>query len=183
MDPNETKPITLKTIGSGTTSGSLSVMYVLAVVLLLLGSLVIVALMFVPPDWRDLLGSEPNGQVYVPGSQPGFVPLSADAGLDEPAGVYPLERGRYRVVIVAYNWEFEPKEIRLPLGAEVEFVARSDQDYHGVAIANTDVVFQLFPNHASRVRYVFDRPGEYPFVCAEYCGAGHLAMSGKIIVE
>jgi cytochrome c oxidase subunit II len=29
----------------------------------------------------------------------------------------------------------------------------------------------------------FDRPGEYPMICHEYCGIAHHTMSGKIIVE
>ena len=29
----------------------------------------------------------------------------------------------------------------------------------------------------------FEEPGEYDFVCHEYCGVGHHTMAGKLIVE
>lgn len=175
-------PASPKPPNTGGVDNSLSFMYVVAALLLLVGFVVIVIMMFVPSDWRSFAGGSGEA-VYVPGSEPGFTPISPDAALTEPPGVYPLERGRYRVVLVAYNWEFDPKEIRLPVGAEVEILARSDQDYHGIAIAGTDMLVQLFHNQVVRLNYTFDQPGVYPFLCAEYCGAGHAAMTGSIIVE
>jgi cytochrome c oxidase subunit 2 len=65
----------------------------------------------------------------------------------------------------------------------VDFVARSSQDYHGFAIANTDIILELFHNQVARARYTFTQPGEYLFVCSAYCGAGHATMTGKVIVE
>jgi cytochrome c oxidase subunit 2 len=29
----------------------------------------------------------------------------------------------------------------------------------------------------------FDKPGEYLFICHEYCGLAHQTMAGKVIVE
>ena len=31
--------------------------------------------------------------------------------------------------------------------------------------------------------FTFDRPGEYPIACNEYCGVAHHMMVGKLIVK
>lgn len=159
---------------------ALSAMYVIAAVGMFVGFLVIVALMFVPSDWRSMFEDR---EVYVPGAMEGYTLRSRPAVLGERPGVSEVAPGKFRVVLVAYNWEFVPNEIRLPAGAEVEFVARSGQDYHGLAIIGTPIVMSLLQNEIAEAHHTFTEPGEYLFVCSEYCGAGHATMAGKIIVE
>jgi cytochrome c oxidase subunit 2 len=40
----------------------------------------------------------------------------------------------------------------------------------------------VLPGQISKLTHRFDKPGEYNYVCHEYCGAGHAAMFGKITV-
>jgi cytochrome c oxidase subunit 2 len=54
---------------------------------------------------------------------------------------------------------------------------------HGFKIENTNVNVMLLPGQVSKVTAHFDKPGTYVFICHEYCGIGHQAMSGKLIVE
>ncbi|MDR0788550.1 MAG: hypothetical protein LBG44_11915 [Gemmatimonadota bacterium] len=156
----------------------LGVMYVLAAAALLFGSLVSVLLVFLPRG-----ESMASDDVYTPGSIEGFRPL-VDAVLDvEPTGVTRMGENRFRVVMEAFNWGFLPEEIRVPAGAEVVFRARSVQDFHGLAIAGTDIILSLRGNEIAEAVHTFTEPGEYTFICADYCGAGHASMIGKIIVE
>ena len=41
----------------------------------------------------------------------------------------------------------------------------------------------LVPGYISQFTTVFTRAGNYLIVCHEFCGNGHDAMSGRIIVE
>jgi cytochrome c oxidase subunit 2 len=41
----------------------------------------------------------------------------------------------------------------------------------------------LLPGLVSSATATFSQPGEYLFVCHEYCGLAHHAMTGKVIVE
>jgi cytochrome c oxidase subunit 2 len=86
-------------------------------------------------------------------------------------------------VLISYNWSFRPREIRIPAGSEVTFRLRSDEDYHGIAIIGTPIVMSFEQNEIKEVTHIFEEPGEYPFVCTEYCGAGHASMAGMVIVE
>jgi heme/copper-type cytochrome/quinol oxidase subunit 2 len=156
-------------------------MYVLAAIALLAGGLLVAALMFVPSDWRELFASDADA--YVPGSGPAFEPLGQVSELTEPAGLRELEPGRYLAVIKAYNWAFDPNEIRVPVGSEVTFRAHSVDDYHGMALIGTDVLISLGQSQVSEASHVFNERGEYLWVCAEYCGAGHVNMMGTVIVE
>ena len=121
--------------------------------------------------------------VYVPGAGPQFTPTTTESSEIEPAGVTEIEPGKYVVVLHAYNWSFDPKEIRVPAGSEVQFRAYSMQDYHGLAITGTDVLLDLLPTEVAVANHTFTTPGEHLFVCSVYCEEGHVGMQGKIIVE
>ncbi len=156
----------------------LGIMYVFAAAALLIGSLVIVALIFVPRD-----GGASGDEVYTPGSIEAFRPLAEAALLVEANGVTQTGPSSYRVVMEAFNWGFDPAEVRVPAGAEVTFRAYSSQDFHGLAIAGTKVFLSITRHEIAEATHTFTEPGEYPFICSDYCGAGHASMVGRIIVE
>jgi cytochrome c oxidase subunit 2 len=46
----------------------------------------------------------------------------------------------------------------------------------------------VIPGQITRVTQTFDEPGEYKFVCHEFCGlaneqVGHHSMFGRVVVE
>jgi cytochrome c oxidase subunit II len=98
-------------------------------------------------------------------------------------GVVEVGPGRYEVRMTSQIWAFAPSEIRVPAGATVTFVATSKDVIHGLLIHRTNVNIMLIPGQISRVTARFDEPGEYPFVCHEYCGIAHHTMWGRVIVE
>jgi cytochrome c oxidase subunit 2 len=87
------------------------------------------------------------------------------------------------VVIVGRIWQFTPNEIRVPAGSEVTFIATSRDVVHGFKVQGTPINMMLVPGQVSTLTTRFDRPGEYLFVCHEYCGTGHHVMFGRVIVE
>jgi heme/copper-type cytochrome/quinol oxidase subunit 2 len=163
------------------TGNPLGAMYLLAAVLMFVATLVIVVMMFVPAGGRNRIDPD---EAYVPGSLPGFQPLNRAGEIVAAApGTREIAPGRYLVTMSAYNWEFHPREIRVPVGSEVTFRATSMEDYHGIAIIGTDVILSLTQQEPAEATYTFTERGEYLFVCSEYCGAGHAAMQGYVIVE
>ena len=101
---------------------------------------------------------------------------------DQP-GVREIAPGRYEAVIVAFAWAFQPREIRVPAGAEVTFLATSTDVIHGLHIEGTRVNMMLIPGQVARNTYTFRVPGRHLLLCHEFCGAGHHIMSGEVIVE
>jgi cytochrome c oxidase subunit II len=108
--------------------------------------------------------------------------IAQTAPFDEP-GVRELAPDRYEVAMVASVFQFTPNEIRVPAGARVTFSLTSRDVIHGLKIEGTPVNVMVIPGQISEVSATFDEPGEYLFVCHEYCGAGHHVMYGKVIVE
>ena len=90
---------------------------------------------------------------------------------------------RYEVRMVGQIWSFTPNEIHVPVGSTVTFVATSRDVVHGFMIHGANVNVMLLPGQIARVTARFDRPGEYPFICHEYCGIAHQTMWGKVVVE
>ena len=90
--------------------------------------------------------------------------------------------GRYEVQMVARMWAFDPPEVRLPPGAEVDLYLSALDVTHGVYIEHTNVNLMAVPGAVNAARVRFDKAGEYRVICHEYCGVAHQNMQGKIIV-
>ncbi len=98
-------------------------------------------------------------------------------------GLRELAPGKYEAYILAQIWTFVPGEIRVPAGSEVTFYVTSKDVQHGFRIQDTNLSFMVLPGQISKMTHRFEEPGEYVFVCHEYCGVGHHTMAGKLIVE
>lgn len=98
-------------------------------------------------------------------------------------GVTQIGPNHYQAAIVAQMFSFIPPEIRVPAGAQIDFVATSADVIHGFQIEGTRVNMMLIPGQIARATYTFAEPGEHLLICHEYCGSGHHTMAGRIIVE
>jgi cytochrome c oxidase subunit 2 len=97
-------------------------------------------------------------------------------------GVRLLAPGRVQVTQVATAFVFRPSDVRVPVGAEVEFYLTASDVIHGYQIEKTNLNAELIPGQVSRMRYTFDEPGVYRVTCNEYCGIGHHTMLGTVTV-
>ncbi len=88
----------------------------------------------------------------------------------------------YEVHLVAKMWAFDPPEIRLPPGADVDLYLSALDVTHGLYIEHTDVNLMAVPGAVNATRVHFDHEGVYDMICHEYCGTGHQNMMGKIII-
>ena len=98
-------------------------------------------------------------------------------------GVKQIAPGQYEIRMLAQIWAFAPAEIRVPAGSTVHFWVTSKDVVHGLFIPRTNVNVMVLPGQIAHVEARFDRPGEYPVICHEYCGIAHHTMAGKVIVE
>jgi cytochrome c oxidase subunit 2 len=94
-----------------------------------------------------------------------------------------LDDSTYQVYMTAQMWSFEPTEIYLPVGAEVDLYLTTKDVVHGLAILNKNVNMMAVYGGINKTTVRFDEPGVYPIVCHEYCGSGHQNMMSEIIVN
>ena len=85
--------------------------------------------------------------------------------------------------VIASQFKFEPATISVGEGDTVRLRLRSADRTHGIGIKAFRVK-ALIPKVADAVtvEFVADRAGTFDITCSEYCGTGHQAMKGKLIV-
>ena len=99
-------------------------------------------------------------------------------------GVFEVGPNRYEAVVVAFEGGFDPSEMRFPVGAEVSFRVRSVDLVHGFLIEGTAIEFEIDPiEPGAGDPHLRGGRGIRPLLCHIYCGGGHPAMLGTVIVE
>jgi cytochrome c oxidase subunit 2 len=89
----------------------------------------------------------------------------------------------YQVFAVAQMWQFQPSEMYIPVGSEVDFFVTSRDVVHGFNIAQKNVNMMAVPGAINKTTVKFDKPGVYDIICHEYCGIGHQNMRARVIVN
>lgn len=105
-----------------------------------------------------------------------------DKAYTEPK-VTKLDDSTYQVYAVAQMWQFEPSEIYIPVGSEVDFFVSSKDVVHGFNIAEKNVNLMAVYGNINKTTVKFDKPGVYKITCHEYCGVGHQNMQAQVIVN
>lgn len=108
--------------------------------------------------------------------------LPYDKAYSEPK-VEKLDEKTYQVFAVAGMWQFEPSEIYVPVGAEVDFYLTSKDVVHGFNISEKNVNMSAIYGAITKSTVKFDKPGVYDIVCHEFCGVGHQNMHAQVIVN
>ena len=121
-------------------------------------------------------------QVPVPEQRVDPNTVAQMAPFAEP-GLRELAPGKYEAYILAQTWAFMPNQIKVPAGSTVTFYITSKDVQHGFSLEETNVNVMVLPGQVSRLTARFDTPGEYRFICHEYCGLGHHTMYGTVVVE
>jgi cytochrome c oxidase subunit II len=122
--------------------------------------------------------------IHLPGAHGTVDPVNVrqTPPFDQP-GVREIGPGEYEAVLIGRAWQFEPNEIRVPVGSRVNFTATTIDVIHGLNVEGTRLNMMLIPGQISHNSIRFEQPGEYLIICHEYCGINHHTMFGKVIVE
>ncbi len=108
--------------------------------------------------------------------------LPYDKAYTEPK-VNKLGDSLYQVFSVAAMWQFQPSEIYIPVGSEVDFYLTSKDVVHGFNIAQKNINMMAVYGAINKTTVKFDKPGVYDIICHEYCGIGHQNMRAQVIVN
>ncbi len=122
--------------------------------------------------------------LYAKGKYKTDVPecLPYDKAYTEPR-VNKLDEKTYQVFSVASMWQFQPSEIYIPVGSEVDFYLTSKDVVHGFNISEKNINMMAVYGAINKTTVKFDKPGVYDIVCHEYCGVGHQNMRAQVIVN
>ena len=108
--------------------------------------------------------------------------LPYDKAYEQPK-VVKLDEKTYQVYAVAQMWQFQPSEVYIPVGSEVDFYVTSKDVVHGFNIAEKNVNLMAVYGNIIKSTVKFEKPGVYKITCHEYCGVGHQNMQAQVIVN
>ncbi len=104
--------------------------------------------------------------------------------------VAPAEALEVSVTAERWMWTFtygngtvSVNELRVPRGKPVKLVMSSKDVIHSFFVPELRVKKDAVPNSYTTLWFEATEPGEATIECTEYCGAGHSAMLGKLIVQ
>lgn len=98
--------------------------------------------------------------------------------------------GALRVHVVAKQWMWQfvypsgassEAELHVPVGEPVELVLTSRDVIHSFYVPAFRLKQDLVPGRVTSLWFTATAPGAYDILCAEYCGAGHSRMRGRVI--
>jgi cytochrome c oxidase subunit 2 len=101
------------------------------------------------------------------------------------SGIKQTGPSAYNVYVMGRAWSWTPgtgTPITLPAGSHVTFYVTSGDVLHGFEVQGTSINLTAIPGVVGHISYTFDKPGTYYIICNEYCGVGHQAMIGKIVI-
>ena len=86
------------------------------------------------------------------------------------------------VKVVARKFVFLPSEIPVRVGETILLELTSPDIVMGFYAPELSLRTVIIPNEVARLRFTASKAGTFPFVCDVFCGDGHEAMSGRIVV-
>lgn len=81
------------------------------------------------------------------------------------------------IIVDAKRFEFTPSVIKVKEGERIKLKLNNIDMEHSISIPELEIDI-----HGEGV-FVADKKGEFEFYCHTYCGSGHEAMKGVLIVE
>jgi cytochrome c oxidase subunit 2 len=85
------------------------------------------------------------------------------------------------VYLMAQMWRWFPA-IQLEAGKSYTLHLSALDVNHGFSLYPANINFQVVPGYDYGLRITPNNPGEYRIICNEFCGIGHHAMLGRIVV-
>ena len=110
--------------------------------------------------------------------------LGAAAGAATLAlGLGAFAQAKPRVVKVsAKRFKFTPETITLKKGEPVTFELTTQDVFMGMNVPDFAVRSDIVPGKTTKMSFTPDKAGTFVFLCDVFCGDGHEAMSGKLVV-
>lgn len=115
-------------------------------------------------------------QAWVETANPQTVHISGEF-IESNLGSALESDGSVTLRALGQQFSFTPQCMVVPTDTPVTIRATSADVVHGLLVTHTNVNTMLVPGYVSILPVKFDKPGEYPMPCQEFCGMGHEVRS------
>ncbi len=87
------------------------------------------------------------------------------------------------IQITAKRFVYTPKDITVKKGVPVVLEFTSLDRLHGFSCPGLGIRTDIPPHKVTRLRFLPQKAGTFPFHCDNFCGSGHEGMAGTITVK
>ena len=87
------------------------------------------------------------------------------------------------IYVEAYQFGYDPNEIRLKTGDHVRFHVSTRDVGHGFRIPELNINIGALPGKPGVQEFTATAPGTYSWFCNIPCGKGHKDMKGMLIID
>jgi len=87
------------------------------------------------------------------------------------------------IQIMAKRFVYSPKDITVKKGLPVVLEFTSLDRLHGFSCPDLGIRSDVPPGKVTKLRFVPQKVGTFPFHCDNFCGSGHEGMTGTITVK
>lgn len=98
-----------------------------------------------------------------------------------------VAEGAVEIDAVGRQWFWRLSRSEVEAGTTVIFNVTTEDVNHGLGIYDNDLRLlaqtQAMPGYRNKLKYTFDKPGEYKLMCLEYCGLSHHVMIASFNVK
>ncbi len=101
----------------------------------------------------------------------------------------PADSMEVYVTGLSFGWQFtytngvlSGSDLVVPAGRPVKLLMQSRDVIHSFFVPDFRIKQDLMPNRYTTVWFQAEEPGQHVIFCTEYCGSGHSAMMGRVIV-
>lgn len=123
-------------------------------------------------------------QVTQQNIQPEIIPPPTPEKTTSPLpSTPPTERPLQTFTMTASRWSFTPNSISVEKGDRVKITITSTDVDHGFAIPAFGVNVRVNKGETKTVEFLADKLGTFTYACSVYCGSGHSAMKGILVVN
>ncbi len=103
--------------------------------------------------------------------------------------VTPLNAYEIKVTGQKWKWQFEyatgyvDEDLHVPVDRKIQLTITSLDVIHSLFIPALRIKRDAVPGRYSKIWFQARTPGEYPLLCAQYCGKEHSTMAAHLIVH
>ena len=87
------------------------------------------------------------------------------------------------IQLVAKKFVFKPDRIEVKAGQRLQLELTTLDFAHGFSLPDLKLRTDFVPGRTVILALQFDKPGDYVFLCDNYCGDGHEDMFGRFLVS
>ena len=111
-------------------------------------------------------------------------------GFSQYRAIHTMPKDAIRIHVVAKQWLWQflypngaaaEDDLRVPVGEPVEVLLTSRDVIHSFYVPAFRLKQDAVPGRITTLWFTAVEPGTYEILCAEYCGAGHSRMRGRVI--